>query len=111
MLGILGDKVPPALKSGALELERGVSSGKQDYETDEKQWPVNKPTIKVEARAQTSGNFSSLIWSSKVLIHFRQVKRSTLMTFHLGEMNYMERLFFPMLEIAYWIVWMHLTHW
>lgn len=52
---MLGDKVPLALKSGALELERGFSSGKQDYETDENQWPLNKPVIKLEARAQTSG--------------------------------------------------------
>lgn len=61
MLSILGNKVPPVLKSGAFELERGISSGKQDYEVDEKQWPVNKPTIKVEARAQTSGKISCRI--------------------------------------------------
>lgn len=56
ILNILGDEVPPALKTGALELERGISSGKQDYATEENEWPVNKPTIKVEARAQTAGN-------------------------------------------------------
>ncbi len=43
------------LRSGALNLERGLTNGKQDYETDSKEWPVNQPTIKVEARAQCSG--------------------------------------------------------
>jgi len=54
-LHVVGDRASPRVRSGALDLERGLSSGKQEFETDEKQWPVNKPTIKVEARAQCSG--------------------------------------------------------
>ena len=55
VLTIVGDKAAPALRSGALNLERTLTTGKQDYDTDSKEWPVNKPTIKVEARAQCSG--------------------------------------------------------
>ena len=38
-----------------MELERGLSSGQQSYETDEDLWPVSEPRQKVEARWQTSG--------------------------------------------------------
>jgi xanthine dehydrogenase/oxidase len=55
VLAIIGDKAAPEFRSGALNLERGIMNGKQDYETDSKEWPVNQPTIKVEARAQCSG--------------------------------------------------------
>lgn len=30
-------------------------SGKQDYDTDQKEWPVNQPTPKIEANAQCAG--------------------------------------------------------
>lgn len=52
---IVGDKVAPTFRSGALNLERGLTTGKQEYDTNSSDWPVNKPTIKVEARAQCSG--------------------------------------------------------
>ena len=55
MLTIIGDKAAPEFRSGALNLERGIMRGKQDYDTDPKEWPVNQPTIKVEARAQCAG--------------------------------------------------------
>ena len=54
-LTVMGEKVAPALRSGALNLVRDLTIGKQEYETDPKEWPVNQPTIKVEARAQCSG--------------------------------------------------------
>ena len=38
-----------------MELERGLSSGQQSYETDEDLWPVSEPREKVEAKWQTSG--------------------------------------------------------
>ena len=43
------------MQSGAGELERGLSSGQQSYETDEDLWPVSEPREKVEAKWQTSG--------------------------------------------------------
>ena len=52
---VIGNKVDSKFKSGALNLERGLSSGKQDFDTDKKEWPIYRPTIKVEARAQCSG--------------------------------------------------------
>lgn len=55
-LAIIGEKSSPSLRSGARNLERDVMVGKQDYDTDSKEWPVNEPTIKIEARAQCSGN-------------------------------------------------------
>jgi len=36
-------------------LERGLSSGKQEFDSDNKEWPVSEPIIKLEARAQCSG--------------------------------------------------------
>jgi len=54
-LHVIGDKASARVRSGALDLERGLSSGKQEFGTDHKEWPVSKPTIKVEARAQCSG--------------------------------------------------------
>jgi xanthine dehydrogenase/oxidase len=56
MLAIIGETAAPEFRSGALNLEREIMNGKQDYETDSKEWPVNQPTIKVEARAQCSGS-------------------------------------------------------
>ena len=61
VLNILGSKVGPNIQSGALNLKRGLSSGKQDFDTDEKEWPIYKPTIKVEAMAQCSGIFGYFV--------------------------------------------------
>ncbi len=55
VLTIIGDKAAPEFQSGSLNWERKIMRGKQDYDTDSKEWPVNQPTIKVEARAQCSG--------------------------------------------------------
>jgi len=43
------------MQSGATDLERGLSSGKQDYETDLNEWPINQPSVKVDAKTQCSG--------------------------------------------------------
>ncbi len=67
VLAIIGDEAAPEFRSGALNLERKIMSGKQDYDTDPNEWPVNQPTIKVEARAQCSGTILVLI---KVGKHF-----------------------------------------
>jgi len=42
-------------QSGMNNLERGVSSGKQEFDTDANEWPITQPIIKLEARAQCSG--------------------------------------------------------
>ncbi|XP_067007633.2 uncharacterized protein [Anabrus simplex] len=44
-----------SLVSGGELLTRGLSSGRQKYQTDHSEWPVNKPVIKLEAHRQTSG--------------------------------------------------------
>lgn len=36
-------------------MERDISSGKHDYDTDKNIWPVNKPLPKIESIYQTSG--------------------------------------------------------
>ena len=43
------------MRSGALNLDRGLSRGEQSYDTDESLWPVSEPIEKVEAKWQTSG--------------------------------------------------------
>lgn len=42
-------------KSGGEEFIRPVSSGKQDFDTNRENWPINEPIPKVEALAQCSG--------------------------------------------------------
>ena len=56
-LHVLGDSASPAVRSGAndITLERGLTSGKQSFETDESLWPVSQPIEKVEAKWQTAG--------------------------------------------------------
>lgn len=49
------NKVSPKLRSGGLSLQRGLSSGRQDYDTDKNLWPLNQPIPKIEAIYQTSG--------------------------------------------------------
>ena len=45
------------MRSGAddITLQRGLTSGKQNFETDEELWPVSQPIEKVEAKWQTAG--------------------------------------------------------
>ena len=54
-LHVLGDDASPMVRSGAINLDRGLSHGQQSYDTDESLWPVSKPIEKVEAKWQTSG--------------------------------------------------------
>ncbi|XP_048511551.1 indole-3-acetaldehyde oxidase-like isoform X3 [Athalia rosae] len=49
------DDVDPKLRSGGTVLERGLSSGRQDFDTDKNKWPLNKPVQKIEGIRQTSG--------------------------------------------------------
>lgn len=48
-------KASPKLRSGAFLIQRELSSGKQDFDTDRKMWPVNQPMPKIESIYQTSG--------------------------------------------------------
>ena len=45
------------MRSGAddITLQRGLTSGKQNFETDESLWSVSQPIEKVEAKWQTAG--------------------------------------------------------
>lgn len=45
----------PRYRSGGTLLERPVSSGKQDYQTDSSLYPLNQPVEKLEAQIQASG--------------------------------------------------------
>ncbi|KAL3275092.1 hypothetical protein HHI36_019863 [Cryptolaemus montrouzieri] len=49
------EKVSDVNKSGGEKLSRPISSGMQDYETNESLYPLTKAIPKIEALAQTSG--------------------------------------------------------
>ncbi|GFG40150.1 hypothetical protein Cfor_02488, partial [Coptotermes formosanus] len=55
VLGLSPPDLPANLVSGGKILERPLSTGKQDYETNECVWPLNKPVPKLEAVVQCSG--------------------------------------------------------
>ncbi|XP_036145981.1 xanthine dehydrogenase/oxidase [Monomorium pharaonis] len=55
VLSLKPENVNPKLRSGGFLLQRGLSSGTQDYDTDKNVWPVNKPVTKLDAINQTSG--------------------------------------------------------
>ena len=55
LLGIKPENVDQRLRSGGTLLEREVSSGKQDFDTDKNQWPLTQPVPKIEAVHQTAG--------------------------------------------------------
>lgn len=55
ILSIKPENVNPILRSGGSILERGLSSGKQNYDTNKNLWPLNQPLPKMEAIYQTSG--------------------------------------------------------
>ncbi|XP_018363392.1 PREDICTED: xanthine dehydrogenase/oxidase-like [Trachymyrmex cornetzi] len=55
VLSIKPQIINPRLRSGGFLLERTLSSGTQDYDTNRDMWPVNKPIAKLEAIKQTSG--------------------------------------------------------
>ncbi|XP_073981573.1 uncharacterized protein isoform X2 [Rhodnius prolixus] len=55
ILSINSNKIDKKFRSGSNNLRRPLSSGKQDYSTNKKFWPVNKPIQKLEAILQCSG--------------------------------------------------------
>jgi hypothetical protein len=55
VLGLSPSNLSKNLISGGKILERPVSTGKQDFETNQSVWPVNKPVPKLEAVTQCSG--------------------------------------------------------
>lgn len=57
MLGIIGKNAQTKLRSGAKDIERNLTSGKQTYDTDKSEWPLSEPIIKLEAVPQCSGSF------------------------------------------------------
>lgn len=54
-MSVLGASASSAVQSGAEELERGLSSGVQEWETDESQWPLTQPVQKYEGKIQCAG--------------------------------------------------------
>ena len=48
-------QINPIYKSGGYILDRALSSGKQTFDTYEKNWPLTKNIPKIEGLAQTSG--------------------------------------------------------
>ena len=52
---MLGKSASPEVQSAAKELDRGLSSGEQTWETDESQWPMTQPVEKYEGKIQCSG--------------------------------------------------------
>ncbi|XP_014254822.1 xanthine dehydrogenase-like [Cimex lectularius] len=69
-------KISERNKSGGPLLERPLSSGIQDFETDRNLWPLNKPIPKTEALIQCSGeaeytndipNVHGQVWGQLVL--------------------------------------------
>ncbi|XP_076758274.1 uncharacterized protein LOC143427746 [Xylocopa sonorina] len=55
ILSIKPENIDPRARSGGSILERGLSSGKQDFDTDKNLWPLNQPLPKIESIHQTSG--------------------------------------------------------
>lgn len=49
------DRINPKFRSGGYSLERELSSGSQNYDTDRDNWPISQPVTKLEALLQTSG--------------------------------------------------------
>ncbi|XP_078042324.1 uncharacterized protein LOC144472818 isoform X2 [Augochlora pura] len=55
LINLKSENVDPKVRTGGTILERGLSSGKQEYDTDKNLWPLNQPLPKIEAAYQTSG--------------------------------------------------------
>ncbi|XP_059485730.1 xanthine dehydrogenase-like [Neocloeon triangulifer] len=55
LLGLDPNRVSASKRSGAENLIRPLSSGKQDFETNPGVYPLNEPIPKLEAAAQTAG--------------------------------------------------------
>ncbi|KOC64413.1 Aldehyde oxidase 2 [Habropoda laboriosa] len=55
ILSVKPEIIEPRARSGGSLLERELSSGKQEFNTDKNLWPLNQPLPKLEAIYQTSG--------------------------------------------------------
>ncbi|XP_018304122.1 xanthine dehydrogenase 1-like [Mycetomoellerius zeteki] len=55
MLSIKPENIRDFYRSGGTSLERGLNSGKQDYDTKLDEWPLTEPIQKLESLEQTSG--------------------------------------------------------
>lgn len=73
----------PTHISGAVEIERPVSSGSQTFQTDRSEWPLTEPVVKYEGLAQCSGEAKYIndmpklkdeLWAAFVLAHKVQCK-------------------------------------
>lgn len=51
----------PRNQSGGIIFDRPVSSSRQEFGTNRKNWPLSEPVVKIEALAQTSGQ-AKYIW-------------------------------------------------
>lgn len=61
VLSISPEVVDKRNKSGGALLQRPLSSGNQEFDTDRNLWPLNKPIPKIEAVLQCAGfHFSTL---------------------------------------------------
>jgi hypothetical protein len=60
VLGLSPPDLPGNLVSGGKILDRPISTGKQDFETNKSVWPLNKPVPKLEAVTQCSGKSASM---------------------------------------------------
>jgi xanthine dehydrogenase/oxidase len=75
VLGLSPPDLPAKLVSGGKILERPISTGKQDYETNKSVWPLNKPVPKLEAVTQCSGECIKIcglfsVRTAKCLVHW-----------------------------------------
>ncbi|KAF4522203.1 hypothetical protein B566_EDAN007354 [Ephemera danica] len=55
LLGLDPSKVSAQHRTGAEILVRPISSGEQDFQTDESVWPLNQPVPKIDAVTQCAG--------------------------------------------------------
>jgi len=55
VLGIIGDKLKPTLKSGASDVKREVGKGTQTFERETKEWVMHHEIPKLELGVQVTG--------------------------------------------------------
>lgn len=55
VLGVNPDLVNEPYRSGYNNLQRPLSSGKQEYVSNKKEWPLTQPIPKIESLIQCSG--------------------------------------------------------
>ncbi|XP_063888909.1 uncharacterized protein LOC135115838 isoform X1 [Scylla paramamosain] len=60
IVGFLANKVNPKLASAGPNIERPLSSGRQEFDMDREAWPVGEPLPKLESATQISGEATYL---------------------------------------------------